>query len=103
MLDPRNIALYEALRREAEAKTASIDPALLKRLLLAGAGGLAVGAVPAALITHRVDEAARERTRNRAFGAGMATGMAAPSIMRGLLHVARGQNNAEIPAYQEAA
>lgn len=103
MFDPKNIALYEALRQDAEAKTAAIDPVMLRRLLLAGAGGLAAGAIPAAMITHKVDEGARERTRNRAFGAGMATGMAAPHVMRGLLHIARGQNGMPDMSYQGAA
>jgi hypothetical protein len=37
---------------------------------------------------HRADEAERLKTRNRAFGAGMATGVATPRILRGLYDVA---------------
>lgn len=87
MFAPEHIALYEELRKEAEAKTAAVDPQLLRHLLI-GAGGAALGAVPAALITRHFAEKERQRTRNRAFGAGVATGVAAPRILRTVFNLA---------------
>ncbi len=87
MFDPRHIALHRELLKEAEDKIA-VDPSLLKLLLAGGVGGAAVG-VPA-LIMHQHQKQEAERTRNRAFGAGMATGIAAPKILRGLFNIANG-------------
>jgi hypothetical protein len=84
----RNIARHAELVKEAEEKLA-IDPQLLRMLLAGGAGAVAAG-VPAALITRHADEKARQQASNRAFGAGLATGVAAPRIVRGLYHIARG-------------
>lgn len=85
MYTAEHIQLFEELRKEAEAKTAGLDPQHLK-MLLTGAGGMALGAIPAALIGNHYAEKAREQTRNRAFGAGLATGVAAPHILRRALN-----------------
>lgn len=82
MFAPRNIALHAELLKEAEDKIA-LDPATL-RMLLTGGAGAAVGGLGAGLVTHHVDEKAKEQARNKAFGAGIATGVAAPRIMHGL-------------------
>src|ERR1700745_3486282 len=82
-----HITLHRELVKEAEQKTATMNPDLLKALLVGG--GVAAGAVPAALITHHVDEHAKEQARNRAFGAGLASGVAAPHILRGLFNIAQ--------------
>lgn len=90
MFHPEHIALHRELLEKAETKVAAlnIDPRLLYSLL-GGAGGAALGAIPAALITHHLDEKARKRTRNRSFGAGIATGLAAPRVLRGLVGLAQ--------------
>ncbi len=88
MFAPRNIALQAELVKAAEEKLA-LDPQMLRMMLAGGAGALA-GGVPAALITRHLDEKAREGAANRAFGAGLAAGVATPRIVRGLYHIARG-------------
>lgn len=88
MFADRNIALHAELLKVAEDKIA-LDPATL-RLLLAGGAGAAAGGLGAGLVTHQVDEKAKEQARNRAFGAGMATGVAAPRIVHGLSNLLGG-------------
>lgn len=66
------------LKQAAEAKVA-MDPGLVKLLLAGGAGAL-LGTGLGAHVTHARDEEARKRTRNTAFGAGVATGLAGPHI-----------------------
>ncbi len=68
-----------ALRAIALEKVAA-DPNLA-RLLLAGGAGVAAGAIPTALIARAHEQAARERARNVGFGAGVATGLSAPSVI----------------------
>lgn len=80
--------ILRRLQRLAEEKTAA-DPALV-RSLLAGGAGVAAGAIPAALLMRSHDQAARERARNTAFGAGLATGTVAPDLIRGLHALAQG-------------
>jgi hypothetical protein len=47
--------------------------------------------VPAAYMAgHGRGEEGKTRMRNLAFGAGAATGLAAPTLIRGLGHIARG-------------
>lgn len=75
------------LTAAAEAKVAA-DPALVKALLAGGAGVLGGGMLSAKL-THDHDEIARQHTRNTAFGAGLATGIAGPRIMDVLQGVAQ--------------
>jgi hypothetical protein len=88
MFAKRNIVLHEALLKEAEEKVAA-DPSTALKLLLGGAlGGAAVG-IPAHLLTKKYEEAKRKTTRDRAFGAGVATGVATPKLLRGLLNIAQ--------------
>jgi hypothetical protein len=70
------------LKQAAEAKVAA-DPALVKALL-AGGGGLLAGGALGAGLEHMHDQAAKERARNTAYGAGVATGMAGPQIIDAL-------------------
>ncbi len=75
------------LKQAAEAKVA-MEPALVKALL-AGGGGLLAGGMLGAHHAHAEDELAKERARNTAFGAGVATGMAGPQVvdaLHGLVH-----------------
>lgn len=84
----------ESLQRFAE------DPEALSKAEMGrniwrgvGIGGLGAGAVglPLAYSSGRsAGEADKKRTRNIAFGAGAAAGLAAPQLIRGLGHIARG-------------
>jgi len=86
MFTPENVALHAELLKAAEEKVA-LDPSALKMLL---AGGAAVGA-PTYLLTHAHDEREKARARNQSFGAGMATGLAGPQVLRGVLNIAQRQ------------
>lgn len=77
-----NIDVVARLKQAAETKAAA-DPALVKTLLAGGAGALAGGGL-GSLFMHEHDQAARERARNTAFGAGIATGLAGPHIVDAL-------------------
>jgi len=57
-------------------------------ILSAALGGVGL-AVPTYLIKSHIDEIKRRKTRNRAFGAGVATGVAAPHILRGAMSTAQ--------------
>ena len=85
MFAPENIALHAELLKTAEEKVA-IDPAVLKMLLAGAAGGAAVG-IPTYALTKHFDNAAKERAKNQSFGAGVATGLSAPRLLRGTEHV----------------
>ena len=78
--------LLEMTRQKTAGMLDGLHPGALAGA--AGLGGLALGAVPAWLIKSHIDEQERQRTRNRAFGAGMATGVATPKIVRGLFNIA---------------
>lgn len=80
--------LHEELLGSVREKVAAIDPSVLK-LLGVGLGGAAVGGIGAHLATRHADEERRLQTRNRAFGAGMATGLAGPQLARGTYDLAR--------------
>lgn len=56
---------------------------------LLGAGGLAAAPLAYSAAQRRGEEQ-RKRTRNIAFGAGAATGLAAPQLIRGLGQIAQG-------------
>lgn len=73
------------------------------RNLALGGGAVALGAgLPAAYTAGRGQgEADKTRTRNVAFGAGAAAGLAAPTLIRGLGHIARGA--AQSGAFPELA
>jgi TctA family transporter len=87
MFDSKHIALHQELLKEAEAKVA-LDPSLVKTLLAGGVGAAAGGGI-AHLATRAHDERQREQTRNRAFGAGVAAGVAGPRVARGLYNIAQ--------------
>lgn len=82
MHSSHDIPALVRLKRAAEEKVA-LDPALV-RMLLAGAGGVALGGGIGASLAHSHDEQARERTKNTAFGAGVATGLAGPRLVGAL-------------------
>ena len=82
-------SLHEELLGMTRAKIAAIDPAMLK-LLGVGLGGATLGGLGAHLATRHADEERRLQTRNRAFGAGVAAGVAGPQVVQGLYNIARG-------------
>jgi hypothetical protein len=55
-----------------------------------GGAGLGVGLPAAYYMGQQRGEKGKTRTRNLAFGAGAAAGIAAPQLIRGLGHIARG-------------
>ena len=67
----------------------ALDPSALKLLAAGGAGAAAAG-IPTYLITRALNRAEKEKTRNLAFGAGVATGFAGPKIIQGLFNIAQG-------------
>lgn len=89
-----------AERAEEMFRRVGTDPAALAKAESAGKmwkgvglGGLGLagaGIPTAAYLGHQKGEAGKKRTRNLAFGAGAAAGLAAPQIVRGLGHIARG-------------
>jgi hypothetical protein len=74
-----------------------------RNLALLGMGGAAAG-IP---LAHSAGEGDKKRTRNLAFGAGAATGLAAPQLVRGLGNIARGVGRTgvfpELQGYGNAA
>jgi hypothetical protein len=88
MFTPRNIALHEELLQEAEEKVAASFPPALGHIL-SGVGGAIGAGIPIHLLTKHFDEEKRKRTRDRAFGAGIATGVATPKLLRGILNIAQ--------------
>ena len=81
------VELLEMARPKTAGMLDGVHPAMLAGA--AGLGGVALGAVPTWLVKSHIDEQERQRTRNRAFGAGMATGVATPKIVRGLFNIAQ--------------
>lgn len=82
--------------REGEIRRLGTEPGEVTRLhrnAMIG-GGLGLAGLAAAPIAygagHRQGEGDMKRTRNVAFGAGAATGLAAPHLIRGLGQIARG-------------
>jgi hypothetical protein len=67
----------------------ALDPSAMK-MLASGVGGAALAGVPTYLLTRALNRHERERTRDRAFGAGVATGLAGPKIIQGLFNIAQG-------------
>jgi hypothetical protein len=89
-------AQRESAKHVKELEAFGADPGALTRArrvaIGAGAlGGLGLAAAPVAYSAARSKgEQERKRTRNLAFGAGAATGLAAPKLIRGLGQAARG-------------
>lgn len=79
MLRSSDIPALSRLKAAAEERVAAI-PSLVP-LLLAGAGGLAIGGGLGAHAAAARENNAVSRARNTAFGAGMATGLAGPRIV----------------------
>ena len=83
--DP-NMCVIDRLRAAALSvvRTASLGP-----MLAAGGMGAAAAGVPIALMMRAHEREARARARNVGFGAGVATGLATPGIIRGLHSMTR--------------
>jgi hypothetical protein len=79
----------------------ALDPSAMK-MLGAGAGGALLAGVPTYLITRALNRHERERTRDRAFGAGVATGLAGPKIIQGLFNIAQGSGFMGAPPAPQA-
>jgi len=58
-------------------------------LIAAGGMGAAAAGIPIALMMRAHEREARGRARNVGFGAGVATGLATPGIIRGLHNMTR--------------
>lgn len=84
-------AIHMRLIKIAEERVAAMGAPMsgALKLLLAGGAGAAAGAIPAYMLTREKDEEERLKTRNRAFGAGVATGVAGPHIISGVADLAR--------------
>lgn len=82
MLRACDIDALSRLKRAALEKVAA-NPALVP-LLLGGVGGAALGAGLGAHLMHAHDESALTRSKNTAFGAGIAAGLAGPTIVNRL-------------------
>lgn len=102
-----DIALAQKAQQKAEQQAAQYakemeqlgtKPGQLGRYKTLAAGGLGLGglgltATPIAYGRgQEAGEAEKRRTRNIAFGAGTAAGLAAPQLIRGLGQIARGVN-----------
>ena len=58
-----------------------VDP---RQVMLLVGGGMAAGAIPTYLIKNHLDEVRRQRSIDRSFGAGVATGFAGPALIKAL-------------------
>ena len=89
MSDPLSMSVIDRLRAASLSivRTASdIGP-----LIAAGGMGAAAAGIPIALMMKAHERDARNRARNVGYGAGIATGLAAPGIIRGLHSITAGQ------------
>jgi len=87
MFFSRYMARFGAQAAEGMAKHA-MDPTLAQKLMYGLGGGLAAG-IPTYALTRLHDAKERDVAKNHAFGAGLATGVAAPRIIQGLYDIAR--------------
>jgi hypothetical protein len=90
MSDRSDMTVIDRLRAAAlsEVRTASD----LGPLIAAGGMGAAAAGIPIALMMRAHEREARNRARNVGYGAGVATGLAAPGIIRGLHNMTGGQS-----------
>lgn len=96
----RHMARFGALAAEGMAKHA-MDPGLAEKLMYGVGGGMAVG-LPTWLLTRLHAAKEREVAKNHAFGAGVATGVAAPRIIQGLYDIARNTGIVPPPQMEHA-
>ncbi len=89
MSDRPNMTVIDRLRAASLSivRTASD----LGPLIAAGGMGAAAAGIPIALMMRAHEREARSRARNVGYGAGVATGLAAPGIIRGLHSMTGGQ------------
>ena len=101
-LGQRPGAYTEAVAERGAAEQAAQRARQFRNLALGtGAAGMGVGLPAAYLAGQQRGEKDRTRTRNIAFGAGAAAGLAAPQLIRGLGSIARGA--AQTGAFPELA
>jgi len=86
----------------AEATRRGMHPALTAALGLGGGAAGTYGAMQAFGPSEEELENARKRTRNIAFGSGLAAGVVAPHLIQGLGTIARGMGGSGLfPAFQQ--
>lgn len=86
----------------AEATRRGLHPALAAALGLGGGAAGTYGAMQAFGPNAEEIENARKRTRNIAFGSGLAAGIVAPHLIQGLGTIARGMGGSGLfPAFQQ--
>lgn len=95
----RHIARFGAQAVAGMAKLA-MPADIGQKLLYTLGGGVAVG-LPTFALTRLHAAKERDQARNMGFGAGVATGIAAPRIIQGLYDAARGAGI--VPPQQVAA
>lgn len=77
-------AMHIAFAEQVE-KSAAMDPSLIGSLKANALPLAAMGGIPLTyMMTRHHDEQEKNRAKNMSYGAGVATGMAAPRIIRGL-------------------
>lgn len=89
MSDRSDITVIDRLR--AASLSIVRTAADLGPLIAAGGMGAAAAGIPIALMMKAHEREARNRARNVGYGAGVATGLAAPGIIRGLHNLTGGQ------------
>jgi len=87
MADYSNMAVIDRLRVASLSMVRTASD--LRPLIAAGGVGAAAAGVPIALMMRAHEREARNRARNVGYGAGVATGLAAPGIIRGLHNMVR--------------
>lgn len=89
MADYSDMAMIDRLRAASLSMVRTASD--LGPLIAAGGVGAAAAGVPIALMMRAHEREARNRARNVGYGAGVATGLAAPGIIRGLHNMVREQ------------
>lgn len=89
MLARPDMTVIDQLRAASLTMTRTASD--LGPLIAAGGVGAAAAGIPIALMMRAHEREARNRARNVGYGAGVATGLAAPGIIRGLHNMTRGQ------------
>lgn len=87
MSGDRDMCVIDQLRAAALSVVRTASD--LGPLIAAGGVGAAAAGIPIALMMRAHEREARARARNVGYGAGVATGLAAPGIIRGLHSMTR--------------
>jgi hypothetical protein len=82
--------VIDRLRQAALSLVKTAASSGLGSLLAAGGAGAAAAGIPIALMMRAHERDTRAKARNVGFGAGVATGLATPAIVRGLYDMTKG-------------